>query len=185
MREEGHRGIRLNDPLFPQGAQELSPRLRPPETGSCIPAPGKTALPGSPTGSRILAQGKTASPGSPTGSCILAQGKTASAVAALGKGRSPNGRLKVCCIGSCKIVRMRQAFSLRTLIFNPPRALPWASMREPVGLEKGCGDLPTTSRGRPPSRLHCLRKNLRVLPCHRSPETQKRELRREERNRFR
>ena len=74
-------------------------------------------------------------------------------MAALGNRVKENGRLKVCFIRSCKIVLMMQTFSLRILLFNPPRAsvlrsktakdeLPWARMREPVGLKKGCGNLP-------------------------------------------
>ena len=73
--------------------------------------------------------------GSPTGSFILARGKTASAVAALGKRGKENGRLKACLIGSTKIVLMTQAFSLPSDQNLPPRALPWSSMREPVGLD--------------------------------------------------
>ena len=120
--------------------------------------------------------------GSPTGSCILAQGKTASAVAALGKGRSLNGRLKVCFIRSGKIVLMMQTFSLRILLFTPPRALPWASMREPVGLDETAA-----SRRKPPSLLDCLRKRSPacLLPSAGVPKTQKRELWRGDGNRFR
>ncbi len=73
----------------------------------------------------------------PTASCILAQGKPASAVAALGVRLKPDRRLKACCISHRVADVMRQAFSLRTHIAPQPRALPWASMREPVGLEEG------------------------------------------------
>ena len=72
---------------------------------------------------------------SPTGSIILAQGN------ALGCGREGNRRLKACFIKQRMPPGMRQAFSLRIMgVARLPRALPWASMGEPVGLgDEGTG----------------------------------------------
>jgi len=54
---------------------------------------------------------------------------------ALGKTGKLDRRLKVCCI-SFSGRRMRQTFSLRVLCGRLPRALPWASMGETVGLQE-------------------------------------------------
>jgi len=101
-------------------------------------APGNMASisPRSPTGSRILAQGNalgniaSISPRSPTGSRILAQGS------ALGHVPQMFRRLKACRITRLMPDAMKQTFSLPMNFRLKPRALPWASMPEAVGLQE-------------------------------------------------
>lgn len=70
----------------------------------------------------------TSSSTSPTGSFIIAQGN------ALGIAIVMIRRLKACLIPGGAYHLMKQAYSLHSLLRRQPRALPWASMREPVGL---------------------------------------------------
>ena len=67
---------------------------------------------------------------SPTGLLILAQG------IALGKAPWMIRRLKACFISCGLNETMRQTFSLHRCLLPIPRALPWASMNETLGLQK-------------------------------------------------
>ena len=90
----------------------------------------------SPTGLRILAQGnalgliRNIKSRSPKGSHILAQGNV------LGQIRKFIRRLKACNIAPDVKQTMKQTYSLRSISGQAPRALPWASMRETLGLKE-------------------------------------------------
>jgi hypothetical protein len=77
-----------------------------------------------------LSASPTSQSTSPTGSSILAQGN------ALGGATPMKRRLKAWFISEEPRQLMKQAFSLQFPLHPQPRALPWASMNEALGLQR-------------------------------------------------